>query len=291
MQISTNTFQNFRQVKRHKFGVTNLIFLMIFGLSFSGAGILVFKSLQVDDSWARVQGRVVDASSRISDGSTLYAAVVEYEANGSKHKITSGSSSSAYPSIGSTREVAYDPARPNNAKVIEGKGMQALFLLFPAIGALSLILAPILFIRSMRRDSRIKQLQTKGQKLQGVLVDIKSTGGDNSNTYQIEVSATNAAGVVHNYVSDNLTGVAGLAMADFRSNPIPIDVYVDPGNPENYYVDISDIPNLTPERIAELIRSAAGRPQSVTGTTGEMPAQQPPVPPNIPPASQPTRTD
>ena len=48
-------------------------------------------------------------------------------------------------------------------------------------------------------------------------------------------------------------------MADFRNNPIAIDVYIDTTNPKKYYVDISDIPNLTPERIQELIKSALDR--------------------------------
>ena len=71
------------------------------------------------------------------------------------------------------------------------------------------------------------------------------------------MSATDNTGVVQNYVSDSLNGVAGLAMADFQNNPILIDVYVDLINPQNYYVDISDIPNLTPQRISELIQAAS----------------------------------
>jgi hypothetical protein len=105
-----------------------------------------------------------------------------------------------------------------------------------------------------------------GQKLQGVMVDLQSQG-TNNNGYKIVVAADNGSGAVQNYVSDSLTGVGSLAMADFRTSPIPIDVYVDPSNPENYYVDISDIPNLTPERIQSLLQAAANakRPTSIIG--------------------------
>jgi len=72
-------------------------------------------------------------------------------------------------------------------------------------------------------------------------------------TYNLIVSAS-YNGVVNNYISDSLNGVAGLAMSDFNNNPISIDVYINPLNPEEYYVDISDIPTLTPDRIIELIK-------------------------------------
>ncbi len=105
--------------------------------------------------------------------------------------------------------------------------------------------------------------------MQGILTDIQSTGGNNNGSYKIVISATNIAGVVQNYVSDSLNNIAGLAMADFRNNPIPIDVYIDPTKPQNYYVDISDIPNLTPERIAQLTQSAVktAGPQTIMNTT------------------------
>ena len=114
-----------------------------------------------------------------------------------------------------------------------------------------------------------------GQKLQGILVDVQSEGSDNNSGYKIVVSATDTSGAVQNYVSDSLTGIGGLAIADFRSNPIPIDVYIDPANPQNYYVDVADIPNLTPERIGELIKSAMQNKQGTTFANGEKPSTTP----------------
>lgn len=287
MQISSSDLSGSHNVKRQKFGISAFVFLMLFGALFGGAGLFALKSAQIDESWSRTQGKVVDVSSRISDGSTMHTAVVEYKVDGSSHRVTAGSSSSVYPSIGSVREVAYDPAHPNNAKVAEGWGIKTLLWAFPVIGLFCIILAPILFSRSLRRSARIEQLMRTGQRLQGVLVDIQSTGNDNNtNTYKITVSAADSTGVVSNYTSDKLGGVAGLAMADFRNNPIPVDVYVDATNPEHYYVDISDIPNLTPQRINELIQSVISRQQSAAGAQTVAPAQQlKTTPPNLPIAS------
>lgn len=96
-----------------------------------------------------------------------------------------------------------------------------------------------------------------GQQLQGVLVNINSSGSGSGSSYRIEVSAVDPSGAVQNYLSDHLTGIGGLAMMDFRNTPIPIDVFVDPLDHRNYYVDVADIPNLTPERIMELLKSVA----------------------------------
>ena len=112
-----------------------------------------------------------------------------------------------------------------------------------------------MFIRSVQRDNKIKKLIQNGQQLQGVLVNINSSGSGSGSSYRIEVSAVDSSGAVQNYLSDPLTGIGGLAMMDFRNTPIPIDVFVDPLDHRNCYVDVADIPNLTPERIMELLKS------------------------------------
>lgn len=274
---------NFK-VRRQKFGIFSLISLLLFGAIFTVAGVFAIKSSKIDPNWTRISGEVVESSSRIDDGKTIYTPVVQYSANGQIYKVTSSIGSSFYPNIGDKREVAYNPTRPEQAKVVEGAGTQAFLWLFPAIGFGVLVLAPVLFVRSLRRSNKIKSLMQTGQKLQGVLVDIQSAGrSNNKNTYRIVVSATDNTGTVQNYLSDELSGIGGLSMADFRKNPIPIDVYIDPTNSQNYYVDLSDIPNLTPERIGELIKSVVNmnKPQTIAN------AQQTSETPDVPPISKP----
>lgn len=275
IQLNSNMLGNGFKAKRQKFGVGSLIFLLLFGAVFAGAGFFAINSSKVDPNWTRISGEVVDSSSRISDGSTTYTAVVKYSVNGQEYQTTSSFSSSFAPTIGEKREIAYNPSQPNQAKVVEGAGATWWLWLFPIIGVAILIIAPVSFIKSLKRSSEINNLMQTGQKLQGILTDIQSAGSNNNNSYKIVVSATDNTGTVQNYVSDSIGGIGGLAMADFQSNPIPIDVYIDPTNPQNYYVDIADIPNLTPERITQLIQSAAktAQPQTVLN------AQQPTVPP------------
>lgn len=274
IQLNSNMFGNGFKAKRQKFGVGSLIFLLLFGAVFAGVSLFIINGMRIDPSWTQISGEVVDTTSKVSDGSTTYSAVVEYSVNGQEYRATSSSSSSFAPTIGEKREVAYNPAQPNQAKVVEG-ATAGLLWLFPIIGVAILVIAPIAFIRSLKRSSAINNLMQTGLKLQGILTDIQSTSGNNNSSYKIVVSATDNTGTVQNYVSDSVGGIGGLAMADFRTNPIPIDVYIDSANPQNYYVDIADIPNLTPERIAELVQSATKttQPQMVLGV------QQPIAPP------------
>lgn len=243
-----------QKAKRKKFGVDSLIFLVLFGAVFVSAGFFAINHSRVDSSWARTSGEVVDSLRSINEGST-YSAVVEYHVDAQSYRITSGFSSSFEPTIGETREVAYNPSQPSQAKIVESASTTWWLWIFPVIGLTVLIIAPVAFFRSVKRSKRIDNLLQTGQKLQGVLVDVQPIDSQ-AGTCTITVAATDSSGVVRNYTSDVITGSRGFGLLDLRSNPVPIDVYIDPTNPENYYVDIADIPGLTPERIKELIEQA-----------------------------------
>lgn len=268
MNINLNSNIPNLKVRRQNFGIGSALFLLLFGAVFTGVGVLALRSNEVDPNWTKVTGEVVDSTSRTGDSSTTYSPVVKYEVNGRSYRVASRISSSSYPRIGEKREVAYNPVRPDQSKVVEDASTQWFLYLFPLVGIVCLAIAAYAFIRSIRRSGNISRLVQSGQKLQGVLVDVRSQGSGNNSGYKIVVSATDQSGTVQNYVSDSLIGIGGLAMADFRNNPIPIDVYIDPANPQNYYVDVADIPNLTPERIGELIKSATQNKQTTTFADG-----------------------
>lgn len=246
-------------IQREKFGGPSLIFFTLFGILFVIPGIFALLSSQIDESWTRVQGEIVDVSSKISDGSRMYTPIVEYVVDGQSYRVSSNSSSSISPTMGAKREVAYNPTNPNEAKLVEGIGIKLLLLIFPVVGITIVIIALYSFVTSKKRSNEIEKLKQTGNKLQGVLVEIQSPGRTSTrrggSSYQLVVAATDMTGTVQNYLSDKLTGTIGhLAMLDFHKNPIPIDVYVDAVHPDCYYVDFSKIPKLSPERINELIQ-------------------------------------
>lgn len=265
MNLNLNHSLTGLKTQRQNFGIFSMLLFGFIGAIFITIGVFSFNSIQVDSSWTRITGKVTDIKSSLNDGTITYSPVVEYSVNGQSYKASGSISSSQRPNVGAERQVAYNPNNPADARVVESGGTSLLFLIFPAIGLALLIFGPVLFIKSRMRNRAIKNLIKTGQKIQGVLVDVQSASHSSRNSgYKIIVAATDASGVVQNYISDPLNGIGGLAMADYRTSPIPIDVYIDKAKPSNYYVDIADIPNITPERISQLLGSVTQRPTTIT---------------------------
>lgn len=255
------------KTKRRQFGVGSLISSCVIGGVFIAAGMIAIQSATVEANWTRASGQVVEVVSRQGRDSTTYAAVVQYSVNGKVYQTTSSLSSSSVPRVGATKEVAYNPTLPSEAKVVEGMSGTWWLWLVPAVGAVVVCGSLLAFVRSQIRTKKIQHLMQNGLKLQGVMTDLQAVGSSREDNYRIVVSGAGSQGAVQNYVSDVVRGVGSLSLADFRTKPVPIDVYIDPTDPRQYYVDISDIPNLTPDRIQELLQMAAknARPQTVMG--------------------------
>jgi len=259
--------------KRATFGVGGLIATTIVGILFVFIGIFAINILKPDPTWLTVQGKVISITQSVSSASStssssnsaMYSPVVQYTVGGVNYTLTSGESSSQSPTIGDSAEVLYNPASPAQAKVKQSAIFSILVWLFPVVGVIVFVAGIFGFIRSRKRTARIQNLLSSGVKVQGVVSEVSArqsnntgvSSNDNSSvSYIIRVSATNLSGVVQTYTSDSVVGFGALALADFRTTPIAIDVYLDPSDATNYYVDISEIPNLTPARIAEMVASA-----------------------------------
>jgi hypothetical protein len=255
------------KVARHQTGFKELLVSVIFGTIFIAVGIPFVKSNRIPSGWEKINGEIIEASTRQREGSTLYSPVVEYQIKGEAYRVSGNVSTSWMPKIGDTREVAYNPAMPSQARLTESGATNMIVWIFPLSGGLLILLTLYGFIKSKVRSRQIQELISHGTKITGVLIDIKVPLNRKDNTFQIVVSATDLQGVVQNYVSDPVSGIGALGLADFKSQPIPIDVYLDSGNQKIYYVDVADIPNLTSERIQQLIKNAQ-TPQTSTPIPG-----------------------
>ncbi len=235
------------KLKRHVFGISTLFFLELFGLIFVGIGVGFASRRKIDPTWIRAQGEVIDIVEMPgSRRGPSYYPLFKYVVNHQSYQFRREWSSSGYPVLGSKEEIAYNPNRPDQAKAVEGIGSWIFLLLFPSIGALMVIMAPILFIRSSKRSQIIKNLIQIGNKVPGVIAKVKSVGGPKGiNSYKIIVSATDNTGVTKEYISDRVGSYADLAVIDFHKNSIPIGVYINPTNHQQYYVDIDSMPDLT----------------------------------------------
>ncbi len=236
---------------RHTFSLNDFVFLEFFGAVFIGVSLLFVNIQNIDPSWIRSQGEVVDIVETYGSrrSGPIYYPVFKYSVNGQIYQFTRGWGSSAYPAIGSKAEIAYNPNQPGQANAVQSIGGWIGLSLFLIVGIIVVILAPVLFIKSLKRSRVIKNLIQIGQKIEGTVVRLKSVGGPkrtrNYRNYKIIVLATNNAGITKEYISDRVGSYTDLASVDFHKNPIPVGVYIHPVNSEQYYVDIEGMSDLT----------------------------------------------
>ena len=272
--------------KRRKFGVGALIVSVVLGMLFIVLGLFVINFTKVDPSWIQVTGKVTDAQTYTdSDGNLLYAPICQYTVDGKAYTIESGSSSSVPVVIGGACKLAYNPANPKQAQVDPGI-MGAIVWIFPVAGTIIILFGIIKFVSSRKRTKMIGDLMTTGRKVTGVLTGIKPTVMVNGvQHYKLIVSADNGTGTVSEFVSDTIVGGAWvLATADYTTRPIPIDVYFDQVDPSRYYVDISSIQGLTPEKIQQMTSRVDSAPGPIStfvpaGTAPIVASTPPPVMP------------
>ncbi|MFY9228370.1 MAG: DUF3592 domain-containing protein [Candidatus Microsaccharimonas sp.] len=242
--------------QRRKVSVLGLITGVWFGLLFIGAAIFVYVAFSPPSGWTKIQGKVVSVETlKDSNDTTVYAPVVGYSIGSKDYTVTSSMRSSGRPTEGELKTVLYNPFNPNDATVDEPFLQQLFIIIFAVLGAFFVITTIIGFIRSSKREKQISDVRTSGQKISGIVTAMtESRVSSNGNrSFTVTVSAADGTGTVRDYISDPLTGLAGIASMDFKTNPIPIDVYVDPIDPTKYFVDTSALPALTPEKIASMI--------------------------------------
>ena len=276
LRFDSRMLRNDRKIRLKKFGFGSLLFFWTISAFLVGIGYLVQDSNSIDPDWYSVSGVVIDAKrssgGRSSSSGRTYSAVVSYKVNGKNFEITASDGSSKFPKKGETRQVTYNPDQPVEAKVVANNSTKLFGTITPIVGVAIFIGSIIAFIRSIKRTKISKDLMQPENKRMGILTDIRRKPTNNE-YYNLIVTATDLSGEVRNYVSDDLESVAGLAIADFATSTIPIDLYVDPANPDRYFVDIDSAPKLTPERIKELQKSVIEQTMPSIRSDDEKPCQ------------------
>lgn len=265
---------------------------MVFGSAFIGAGAFTYLSSRIDSSWERTQGTVVSVSRNVGSDSVTYTPVVEYGVNGKDYTVQSNFSSSSRPAIGSSSEVAYNPNNPADAKLDQSGTGYVFFTLFPLIGLIVVVLGVFSFIKSRKRNKEIKRLLQHGTKITGVITDLQNhsssrSHGTSRGTYKLTVAATTPQGETKHYSSDTVTGAVGLSLTGFQNTPVPLDVYIDQLNPNSYYVDVSGIPDVNPQKLLQLVQNQPPAAQQQPATP---PFTAPTAPPVTPPPTAPPST-
>jgi Protein of unknown function (DUF3592) len=159
--------------------------IRVFALIFTLVGALtmvlsVNTRPTVPAGWAVTQGTVVDYVESGGDSGTTRSAVVEYRAaDGTTHRIVNSASFGLGlgEQLGDSMDVAYDPARPDQARLTSGSAAWG-WLLGLAIGVLFALVGLFLLVSQMRAHVAVQAPATSaGTATAGGAVAISHVGG------------------------------------------------------------------------------------------------------------------
>jgi len=140
-----------------KLGIKFLLMSLFVGTTFVVAGYFMIQDSNIDSDWVRVDGEVIAIEeSNSGDNDNTYSPIVQYQVGDQTFQIESSVGSSSKPTIGSIREVAYNPSNPEDSKVVEGIGTRMLIWLFPISGIALILLGPATFIWQKVKRNRVQ---------------------------------------------------------------------------------------------------------------------------------------
>lgn len=258
--------------RRFQFKFIHLIALFTLGLLLIFSTIYLNQSLHTKPGWNKTQGIITDYRllSTSRNGRISYKPTVKYRVEGKDYYVIPSWSSNDKPEIGSTKIVAYNPSNPVEARVVGKLGF--FWYAVAGLGLALIIVSPYSYYKSRKRDSIIKSLINTGTSTKGVVTELcEEVSGDNT-YYSVIVSASDPTGTVRSYRSDKFTGSSDIKLIDLKQTPIVVDVILDSSDPEKYYVDISDLPTITTDRLNTIINNAVQTSQ-ITNPEAQTQAQ------------------
>lgn len=216
--------------------------LILFGIFFIGASTYIFNDIQtfIEKSLSTT-GTVIRLSEEFDDDNDiLFSPIVRFETIKGKIIEFKSTTSSNPPShrVGENVSVLYDPKNPYNAKINSFTSLWLAPILFLGLGIIFSGIGSFIFIDRLKSKKKANWLLMNGRKLTS---EIKSIESDLSGNFlgqspnkiysQWLDPLTNN---IHNFESEEIW----FDLKDLvKSNTI--DVYVDPINVREYYMDIS----------------------------------------------------
>jgi hypothetical protein len=193
------------------------------------------------------QGTVVElvqSRSRSSNSST-YAPVVRFvTAKGEKIEFTSGAGSNP-PSYsqGESVEVLYEPGAPRDARI---NGFDSLWLgptIVGGIGSIFFLIGGGIALASALQGRKVEYLTQNGTRILTTFQSVElntSLTVNGRHPFRVFTQCANpSTSEIHVFKSDNLWFDPSPHIKDRA-----ITVFIEPGNPKKYYVDLSFLPKL-----------------------------------------------
>ncbi len=226
--------------------VENLAWLIftIVGTVFVAIGIILFGSVFNYTNKIETTGIITEIwSSRDSDNNRNHKVYVSYVAEGNEYESTlNGYSSSFYE--GKEIEIYYDKDNPNK---IGMKSLDLLFLLFPGLGLISLIIGVTGISSKARGKKSEKRLKENGELIYADYVETIiniSYSVNGRHPYKIICEWTNPLdGEEYTFKSKNIWSNPEDIIEERNIKQFP--VYIDKNNKKKYFVDIDILTELS----------------------------------------------
>lgn len=194
----------------------------------------------------RTQGTVIDLIAVRSDDSTTYRPVVRFEDSEGRTVEFSSSSSSNPPRYarGEAVSILYRPTDPQDAEIDGYFSLWGGQTILAALGSVFLLIGGGIIIGQRAKRLRDEALRASGTPIETDLqsVEINTSFSVNGrHPFRVLTQWQNpATSEVHVFHSDNLW----FDPAKYLPQGQRIKVYIEPGNPKRYYVDLSFLPKL-----------------------------------------------
>lgn len=222
--------------------VENLAWIIftIVGTVFVAIGIILFGSVFNYTNKIETTGIITEIwSSRDSDNNRNHKVYVSYVAEGNEYESTlNGYSSSFYE--GKEIEIYYDKDNPNK---IGMKSLDLLFLLFPGLGLISLIIGVTGISSKARGKKSEKRLKENGELIYADYVETIiniSYSVNGRHPYKIICEWTNPLdGEEYTFKSKNIWSNPEDIIEERNIKQFPI--YIDKNNKKQYFVDIDSL--------------------------------------------------
>lgn len=228
----------FLSIVKYGFPFIGLILLM-------GGFSLYQQSSRFLETAVSVQGVVVDYETRLSEGKTLYQAIVEFPGeDNQQHRLVS-SVASAPPAYeqGDNVEVLHLPGQAQEARINSFFELWGGMTVVLILGAVFLAVGLTMLVAGRLNHRRKIDLRTSGTRVaaefQTVRCDHRFTINDRKSYVIICQWLNPETQKLHIFKSEKIWFDPTRVI-----NRPTIDVYIQPGNPQKYYVDISFLPQV-----------------------------------------------
>lgn len=214
-----------------------IVFSIIGIICLIASAVMMIRSAEMKKSYVKTDAVIIDFDSeRDIDGETNKHAIIRYRADGIVYETTTNEYNSSW-NLGDHIEIYYNPDSPE--KFFTGFGSTFGVLMLGLFGIVFACVGLIPTLISAKKSSNNQRLMQSGTKLEAKVVGFdynENFSVNGRHPYIIEVESLFETGERCRFLSGNVWEPLGEEILGRSA-----DVYLEPGNPDKYFVDVDSI--------------------------------------------------